>query len=100
MKQELLKRYVGIEKRYKELEAEREAIRLEILEDMQKNDTIKAETDFGSFSVCEKTVWAYSPAVKKLEDKVKIEKDKEQKKGKAKPSITSYLKFTKAHDEI
>lgn len=97
--QETLSRYYDLEITFRRLEIEKQLLRDKIVTDLKKNKLDKVESDFGSFTVCEKKNWKYSGKVKSMEDKVKIAKDKEQKKGIAKVSITEYLLFKEREDE-
>lgn len=93
MQKELLSKYVKLEEKFKSLEEEKKLLREEIVEDFKKNKLEKVESDWGSFTICEKKSWKYSDKIKSLEDKVKIAKDKEQKKGIAEMSTSEYLLF-------
>lgn len=98
MNQNNLAKYVELEERFKALEQEKQELRAVILDDLRQNNLDKIESEvFGSFTVAHKTSWKYSPAIVKLEEKVKIAKDKEQKKGVAKPVVTDYLLY-KPHE--
>ena len=99
MQKELLKEYVKLETKFKELEEQKKALREEIVQAMRKEKMEKVETDFGSFTICYKSSYAYTDAIKKLEDKVKIAKIKEQEKGIAEKTTSEYLLF-KAPKEI
>lgn len=94
MNQQLLSEYVELEEEFKLLETKKTEVRLAILTDLKNNnlDKVKSEA-FGSFTIAHKTAWKYTPAVTKLEDKVKIAKDKEQKKGLARATTTEYLLY-------
>jgi hypothetical protein len=90
---ELLRKYVMLELSFKALEEQKKALREEIVEDFKKKGLEKVNSEFGSFTICNKTSWKYSESIKSLENKVKIAKDKEQKKGIAKVTISEYLLF-------
>lgn len=98
MNKDLLKEYYKLELKFRELENEKKLLRDSIVEDFRKNKLDKVESDFGSFTICEKKSWKYSEKIKSLEDKVKIAKDKEQRKGIAEASITNYLLFKENQD--
>ncbi len=93
MQKELLSEYVVLEAKFKALEDEKRALREKILVNLKENDLTKVDSEYGSFTVCTKTSWKYSEKVKTLEEKVKIAKDKEQKKGIAESSTSEYLLF-------
>lgn len=90
---ELLKKYAMLELSFKALEEQKKALREEIVEDFKKKGIEKMDSEFGSFTVCKNKSWKYSAKIKSLEDKVKIEKSKEQKKGIAEESISEYLLY-------
>lgn len=90
---ELLKKYASLEIVFRKYEEQREELRKDILEAFRENHVEKEETDYASFSVGRRSSYTFSPAVKKLEDKVKIMKDKEIKSGKAAGKTTAYLVF-------
>ncbi len=98
MKKELLSEYVKIQQKIDELDAVKTALREKILKDLAKTPEKKEVTDWGTFTVVPLTKWEYTPAVKALEDKVKIAKDKEQKKGLAKAVVSESLRFTVKKD--
>lgn len=91
--QNKLQQYIKLEIEYKELEARKQALRLEILNEMNKEKMQKVDTDFGSFTVCTKKSWKYTPAVSALEEKLKIARIKEQDRGVAKAVESEYLLF-------
>lgn len=90
---ELLKKYATLELSFKALTEQKEALREEILESFKKQGLEKVNSEFGYFTICKKASWKYSDKIKSLEDKVKIEKDKEQKKHIATVSISEYLLY-------
>lgn len=91
--QDILKRYAKLNASLKELEAKKDLLRDEIVKDFKKRKVEKEETAYGNFTIGHRLSWIYSEEIKKLEDKVKIAKDKEQKKGIAESSTTDYLLF-------
>jgi hypothetical protein len=94
-----LNEYVKLESEFKALEMMKTDLRGKILEAFEKNKIDKMEDPtLGTFSVAHKTTWTYSPAVKTLEDKVKIAKVKEQEKGVAKAVESNYLLYNKPKD--
>ena len=92
MNQKILLEYIELDARFKELEVKKATLRAQILDELKKN---KLDT-FGSFTVAHKTSWKYSPAVTKLEEKVKIAKNTEQEKGTAKATESTYLLYKDA----
>lgn len=92
----LLQQLEKVESAYKAIELERTELRTKIVDMLKKESVEKAVTDFGTFTVGKRTVWAYTQAVKTLEEKVKLAKVKEQQKGLATEGTTEYLVYTPA----
>ena len=97
--QNLYKEYQKLETQYKILVDLRETMREKIVLEMTKEGTDKAETDYGRFTVGTRSSWEYTDAVKKLEERVKIAKIKEQQKGVATQSMTNYLVYSEVKPE-
>lgn len=91
--------YVELEKQLAIIEEKKKSLRDEILADLNKRGVEKEESEVGTFTVCRKTTWTYTDAVKKLKDKVKLAEINEQEKNKAKATVTEYIKFTEKKDE-
>lgn len=94
MDQSLLAEFKALEAEYKALEIKRNDMRTMIVAMLKEEGVKKAETEFGNFTVGSREVWTYTAKVKDLEEKVKIQKQKEQQKGLAKSSVTEYLVYT------
>ena len=95
----LLSEYVKLESEFKALEMMKTGLRGKILEAFEKNDLDKVEDPtLGSFTVGKKKSWTYSPAVKTLEERLKIAKNKEQEKGIAEATESSYLVYNRPKD--
>lgn len=84
------------------LEEKKDMLKEVLLENLRKEPEGKKETGYGKFTLANRKNWIYTEKVKGMEEKVKIAKDKEQKKGLAKSTITEYVVFTipKAYDAI
>lgn len=94
MTQDLLyKSYADLDAEISELETLRESLRAKIIEAMKADGLTKAPTPFGTFSVAHKVTWSYSKAIKELDQKLKIKKIQEQKKGLATPTRNAHLMF-------
>lgn len=93
MQKELLGSYAILREKMKLLEREEGELRIKILENLKENNLEKVDSGFGSFTIAKRLSWKYSEKVKALEEKIKISKDKEQKKGIAESSETEYLLF-------
>lgn len=87
-------RYAELEEQLEIIEEQKRELREDILADLTVRGLENIHTDVGTFTVCRKTTWAYTEAVKKLKDKVKLAEIDEQEKGKAKANVTEYIKFT------
>lgn len=94
MNKKLFQDYAKLQMHLAKLEAEKTLLKSEILEEMAKSKVDKAETDYGIFTHAIRTSFQYTEAVKKLEEKVKIAKVKEEQKGLAKQKETDYLVYT------
>lgn len=94
MNKELLYRsYIDLNDQIIALEAQRDGIRTRIVEAMTADGVTKDSTPLGTFSVAHKTTWIYSKAVEALDQKLKIKKIQEQKKGIATVARNPYLLF-------
>src|SRR3990167_4511656 len=100
MQKTLFAEFLKVEASYKDICAKRDAVRAEIVEEMQKSKVEKAETEYGIFTIAKRAVWAYTEAVRKLEQRVKLAKVREEKKGLATRTETEYLRFTGLEKEI
>lgn len=86
--------YAAIESELAAIEAKKQAIRIEIFENLKLAGQDKVDTPVGRFTVANKVKWAYSEIVTDMEEKLKIKKIQEQKKGTATESKSQYLLFT------
>ena len=77
----------------KVLEVKERAIKDALLAEMKREKLSRQESNFGTFTIAHRSSYIYTPAVKTLEDSVKILKDEEQKKGLAEEKITEYILF-------
>ena len=89
-----IKQYASLVAKIKELEAQRDQLKIEIVSEMEKKNETKSVTDYGTFTRANRASWKYSDAIATMEEKVKVAKIKEQQKGIAKMSETEYLVFT------
>jgi cytochrome c556 len=76
------------------LTAQRDALKLDIIKDMEAAGESSKETVWGKFTTYVTTTYKYTDAVKKLEEKVKVAKVKEQQKGLATAVETTSLRYT------
>lgn len=100
MKTELLGKYAELEARFSQLEAERKALREEIVAELSTNNLKHVDSPFGSFTVSAgKTSWTYSAKVKELKEKLKLAEITEQEKGIAKAKVGAPYLVYKTIDE-
>lgn len=88
------KEYATLMEKIGELEKERDDLKKILIRALEDEPGGKKETSYGKFTLAKRLSWLYSDRVKALEDKVKIAKDKEQKKGTAISTATSFVVFT------
>lgn len=94
MNEHNIQKYLQVRTQREALEAEERDLRQAILTDLVSNKLEKIESDvFGSFTVAHKKSWKYSPAVVKVEERLKIIKFKEQEKGIAQAVESEYLLY-------
>jgi len=98
MNSTLLKQYAATEIKYKALEAERNELKSQIMEEMKSEKLAKVESKFGKFTIASRPVYTYSDKVAALIDKVKVAKVKEEQKGIAISTPTEYVLFTANKD--
>lgn len=93
-----LKEYAKLQAQIKELEGKRDTIKLEIIDGFHKEGIDKVESDYGRFTIANRTSYTYSEKVKALETKVKLQKIKEEETGVAEARNTEYLVFAPKKD--
>lgn len=94
----LYRELAKVQAQIKELEAKQSAIKIDIISGMEACGELQVVTSYGKATISTRTTYTYSDKVKALAEKVKVEQVKEQQKGIAKPSITTYLTFTPKTD--
>jgi hypothetical protein len=80
----------------KEIDAQVTALKAEMLAYLQERGATKVTTEYGSFTVATRTSYTYTEAVKKLEEKTKLAKVKEEQKGLAQARETHYIVYKEA----
>ena len=93
MNDALFEKYSNLDFEIKQLEEQKTMLRSEILDELKQNDVVKQETKYGVFTTASRKSYEYTETVKKLEEKVKLQKVKEEQKGSAKLKLTEYLVF-------
>ena len=91
--QQLYKEYARLDTKTKEWTEKRDAVRAQLLEEMQMHDIKTDITPYGTFTVTNRTTYTYTPAIKALEEKVKIKKLDEVEQGLAKKSVSSFITY-------
>lgn len=86
--------YAFIESKIKDLENQKDKLRISILDDMISNEEKKIDTPFGSFSVTYRKSWTYSDKVIEAEEKFKALKAKEESTGEATCIENPSLRFS------
>ena len=87
---EKYKEYADVKLQIKYLEAKEAILKNEIL----KEDFVSVTYEYGKFTKSFTKTYKYSDKIKTLEEKVKLAKDREQKKGIAKAIESVRLTFT------
>ena len=88
-----LQEYANLVNKIKALEESRDLLKQSIIDDFTKNKIEKLETSFGNFSIgCRKT-YTFTESIKKMEDKLKIAKNKEIEKEIARATESKYVIF-------
>lgn len=101
MNNKILSEYAKLEAEYRAFEAKREAMRAEIVALFREKKIDKIEDpDLGLFTIGRRTSWEYTEGVKKIEERLKIAKTKEQQKGLAKAKESEYLLYKEPKQTI
>lgn len=94
MKEDILFKYAIIDSEIKTLENQKEELRMQILQDMQKANQDSVVHTAGKFTLSDYKKWTYPEEVKTLEDTYKGAKAKAENDGTATCEITKSLRFT------
>ena len=89
---EKCERYAEIKLEIADLEKQLEALKPDVLSEVEQNGEVILP--LGRFSIRSLNKWTYTPAVKALEEAVKVRKIEEEEKGLAKATVTNSLTFT------
>ena len=87
LNKEKLQEYASLKSEEKRIAERLEELGPEIREAMRAEDVDKVNTEFGAFSLSERSTWQYSPAVAELQEK-------EKANGTAKKLVSTILRFT------
>lgn len=94
MDAKILAQYATLSMQIKDLEAQRSALKENLISEFKSDGVEKVENDFGTFTTYPVTTWKYSPVLVKKEEAIKIAKIKEQEKGIAKAKTSDAFRFT------
>ena len=86
--------YAVLDAQIKALTAQKDGIKVKILEDMVNSGEEKIQTSVGKFSISKLKSWTYSDKVTDLEEKYKAEKAHEEMAGIATFEEKPSLRFT------
>lgn len=90
----IYKEYAQTKQKIQALQEKEATLKEIILTTLQKEGIEKEERTEGVFTIARRAIWKYTTTIKKLEEKLKVQKVKEQQRGDAKASYTTYLVFT------
>lgn len=94
-----LNRYAELSIQIKDLEAQRSALKPEIVEEFTSQGVEKLESDYGTFSVIRTSTWKYSKKTQKQAEELKIAQVREQEKGIAKATVNESIRFQAKKEE-
>jgi hypothetical protein len=90
----MYERYEQLALQIEALEVEKEALRIAIADDMQKNGIKKQESEYGTFSMSKRTTWTFPPAVVKMKEDLKAAEEMAKSTNEAKAEETYSLRYT------
>ena len=93
MKNEAFTKYAQLESQIQALEEEKEALKLDVINEMETEGLSTFKIIQGTFSMQERKTWKYSPSVEKEEAKVKELKKEEEADGTAQAKVARSLRF-------
>ena len=86
--------YAVLDAKIRALTAQKDELKVQIIEDMAKRDEDKAETAVGSFTIARLKTWTYTKKVAELEEAYKARKAQEESTGDATFVEKPSLRFT------
>jgi hypothetical protein len=87
----LFKRLAELKAQKDDIDAEYDMLRTKLAETISADYAGPIKNEYGKFVLKAKTSYIYTDKVKKLEEKVKLEKVKEEQQGLAEKKITEYV---------
>jgi hypothetical protein len=88
--------YIDLVQKIDELEVQREELRAQIQDAMQKAETPSIKHEYGNFFLTTRRTWTYSEALKKFQDAVKEEQARQQATSEATFEEQTLLSFKAA----
>lgn len=85
--------YAEVKRKIASLQETEELLKIAVLDEMQSNQVVKEEFEFGKFSLASNKIWKYTSKIDDLDEKLKLAKIREQEKGIAKAKETKYVVF-------
>lgn len=89
--------YAVLNSKIEALNAQKDILRTQILEDMVLSKEDKVDTSVGKFTVSKLKKWTYTDKVEKLNEEFKAQKAKEESTGEATYVEQPSLRFTPVH---
>jgi len=86
--------YAVLDSQIKKLTAQKDALKVNIIEDIVKDNATGADTPVGKFTLAKVKTWTYTPKVTELEEQFKAQKATEQSTGEATFEEKPSLRFT------
>lgn len=93
MNKELFESYSKLNREIELLEEKKEKLKIDIIEEMEKEEVDKINAEYGTFFFSIRKSWKYSDAVKKLADKLSEKKKEEEQTGTAEATESKSLTF-------
>jgi len=87
--------YAVLDAQIRALTAQKDELKVQVLEEIIENNIEKIETSVGTFSVAKLKTWTYTDKVIELEEKFKAQKASEQSTGDATFEEKPSLRFSK-----
>lgn len=83
MNQDKFEEYFNLKQQIANLEEKKEALAVELMDEMDDSSTKEATLPFGIFIIRERRTWDYSESVKQMDKRIKELKKKEERDGMA-----------------
>lgn len=94
MNKDYFDEYLALDEQAKLIEHKKAHLKAQIMVELEKSEDGRFEHPAGMFTVSHRKKWTYTDVVVKLEDKLSIQKTKEEKHGDATFEESSFLRFS------